>query len=215
MNYSIACIGLMFFCGCDSVPEEPLIKSVPQQKVGGQCEGCEAIHESPVPFAQLSWQDSLPDFSEAGPKLIVSGTVFKKDGRTPAPNVVVYAYHTNQQGIYPQKGAEEGWGRRHGYLRGWVKTNAKGEYRFYTLRPASYPNSANPAHIHFTIKEPALNEYWIDEVQFDDDPLLTPELRRPQENRGGNGIVSSVLKDGVAWVKRDIVLGKNIPGYPR
>ena len=49
-------------------------------------------------------------------------------------------------------------GRRHGYIRGWMKTNEKGQYRFYTLKPASYPNSTAVKHIHPTIKEPGKNE---------------------------------------------------------
>ena len=37
-------------------------------KVGGNCEGCEAIYESPVPFAELNAIDTLPDFNESGSK---------------------------------------------------------------------------------------------------------------------------------------------------
>src|SRR5687767_1666285 len=110
-------------------------------KVGGGCEGCEAIHESPIPFEQLNWTDTLPDFNEPGPKLEISGIIYKADGKTPAPGVVLYIYHTDQEGNYSTKGNETGWGKRHGYIRGWVKTNQQGQYRFYTLVPASYPNS--------------------------------------------------------------------------
>jgi protocatechuate 3,4-dioxygenase beta subunit len=81
------------------------------ENVGGPCEGCEAVHESPVPFAQLSWTDTLPDFNEPGLKLKVSGTVYKWDGKTPAAGVVLYVYHTNQKGVYPKRGDETGWGR--------------------------------------------------------------------------------------------------------
>jgi protocatechuate 3,4-dioxygenase beta subunit len=126
------------------------------ENVGGPCEGCEAVHESPVPFAQLSWTDTLPDFDEPGPKLKVSGTVYKWDGKTPAAGVVLYVYHTNQKGVYPKRGDETGWGQRHGYIRGWVKTNDKGQYAFYTLKPAPYPGHSDPAHIHITVKEAAL-----------------------------------------------------------
>ena len=72
--------------------------------------------------------------------------------------------------------------RQHGYIRGWVKTDVNGFYKFYTLVPASYPNSNNPKHIHPTIKEPGKTAYWIDEFVFDDDPLL-PEEERKGQNR--------------------------------
>ena len=32
------------------------------QQVGGRCEGCEAIYETPIPFDQLDHIDTLPDF---------------------------------------------------------------------------------------------------------------------------------------------------------
>src|SRR5215213_4221665 len=130
-------------------------------KVGGGCEGCEAIYESRIPFNKLSWIDTLPDFHEAGPKMVISGVIYQADGKTPAKDVVLYVYHTDQTGHYSRKGNETGWGKRHGYIRGWMKTNEKGEYKFYTLRPAAYPNANIPQHIHPTIKEPDKNEYWI------------------------------------------------------
>jgi protocatechuate 3,4-dioxygenase beta subunit len=182
--------------------------------VGGSCEGCQAVNESPIPFEKLNWSVTLPDYYETGPKLIISGTVYKADGK-PAPGVVLYVYHTDQTGHYTKKGNEKGWGLRHGYIRGWLKTNNQGGYRFYTLKPASYPNSNIPAHIHPTIKEPGFNEYSIDEYLFEGDPHLTPEEKNRQEGRGGKGIISLEEKNGISYGKRDIYLGKNIPGYPR
>ncbi|MEO8712876.1 MAG: hypothetical protein ABI405_12165 [Parafilimonas sp.] len=183
--------------------------------VGGGCEGCEAIYESPVAFEKLNWIDTLPDYFEAGPKLMVSGIVYKADGKTPAANVVLYVYHTDQTGHYTQKGNETGWGKRHGYIRDWMKTNMKGEYKFYTLRPAPYPNRSLPAHIHVTLKEPDFNEYYIDEFVFDDDPLLTTAERKKAENRGGSGIMTIENKNGIQVAERNIYLGLHIPDYPQ
>ncbi len=186
----------------------------PDIKVGGSCEGCEAVYECPVPFDQLNEVDTLPDFNDPGPKMEISGIVYKADGKTAAAGVIIYIYHTDQAGIYPRKGTEKGWARRHGYLRGWVKTDAKGFYKFYSLLPASYPNSNNPKHIHPVIKEPGKSEYYIDEFLFDNDPLLTREERDRQEQRGGNGILVIKEKNGRLYAERNIILGKNIPGYP-
>lgn len=200
---------------CASSVSEPAVKGQStSQRVGGPCEGCEAIHESPVPFAQLPWLDTLPDFTSAGPKLVVEGTVFKQDGKTPAPDVVVYFYHTDQKGVYPKQDGAKGWAQRHGAIRGWIKTNSKGQYRILTLRPASYPGSRIPAHIHVTVKEPRINEYFIDDILFDDDTFLSQQERAHQRGRGGKGIVTLQNKNGMAYGKRDVVLGKNIPDYP-
>lgn len=185
-----------------------------KQHIGGRCEGCEAVFESPVALGKLSWIDTLPDFNEPGAKMMISGIVYQADGITPAPNVVLYIYHTDQGGNYTNKYNEKGWARRHGYIRGWMKTNEKGQYRFYTLRPASYPNSTAIQHIHPTIKEPGKNEYWIDEFIFDDDPFLTPERRKEHQQRGGDGLIKLKNENDILVGERNIYLGKNIPGYP-
>lgn len=182
--------------------------------VGGSCEGCEAIHESPIPFDSLNNLCWLPDWNDKGRRLTVNGIVYKADG-TPAPNVVIYVYHTDQTGVYPKKGNEKGWGQRHGYIRGWMKSNEKGEYKFFTLRPAAYPGRQAPEHIHVTIKEPGKNEYWIDEYVFDDDPLLTEKERKACQDRGGSGIIKVKNVGNTLKAERNIYLGKNIPDYPK
>lgn len=202
---------IMFLTGCAQHSKNDRQRSM--QRVGGSCEGCEAIYESPVSFAKLGADIILPDYNEAGPKLGISGIVYKPDGTTPAKDVVMYVYHTDQKGIYAKKGNEQGWAKRHGYIRGWLKTNAKGEYRFRTLRPASYPNSTNPQHIHVTIKEPGKNEYWIDEFEFADDPLLTKEKIKSNPI-GGSGILTIQNENGIQKGQRNIILGLNVQDYP-
>lgn len=170
-----------------------------------RCEGCEAIHERSV--EGLTPRATIPPPGEAGERLVLTGRVLGPDGRTPAPGVVVYAYHTNAAGVYPTRGNETGWDRRHGYLRAWIVTDSSGEYRFETIRPASYPGREDPAHIHMIVKEPGRREYWIDEVVFEDDPRVTARYRAAQGNRGGSGLIR-LRRDGTGtWAgRRDIIL---------
>ncbi|HEY0656617.1 MAG TPA: intradiol ring-cleavage dioxygenase [Chryseosolibacter sp.] len=183
-----------------------------EKRVGGDCEGCEGLFE--YGNRKLNAVDTLPDFNDNGPRMLVTGTIFNKDGKTPAKDVILYIYHTDQTGEYPTKGNEEGWARRHGYIRGWIKTGADGKYSFYTLRPGAYPGRQNPEHIHPTIKEPGYSAYWIDEYLFEDDPILTTQEKKSQPGRGGRGIVKVTKnKDGLQVAKRDIILGLNVPGY--
>lgn len=202
------CCAMLLLSACN---ESPAQANQTDKKVGGPCEGCEAIYE--YGNKKLTSVDTLPDFLEKGPKLKVTGTIYKKDGKTPAKDVILYIYHTDQKGVYPNKGDEKGWGKRHGYLRGWVKTGADGKYTFYTLRPASYPNSKNPQHLHPVIKEMGKSEYYIDEYQFEDDPYLTAEQRKYCENRGGSGIKKPTKMGDLQVFTRDIILGLNIPDY--
>jgi protocatechuate 3,4-dioxygenase, beta subunit len=71
------------------------------QKVGGGCEGCEAVFE--YGSKKLTRVDTLPDFKGPGPKLEISGTIYQTDGKTPAKDVILYIYHTDQKGVYPQR----------------------------------------------------------------------------------------------------------------
>lgn len=122
-------------------------------------------------------------------------------------------YHTDNTGRYTP-GPKQVQGKRHGHLRGWVKTDAQGRYEFRTIRPAAYPNGKNPQHIHAIIKEAGLSRYWIDDFLFDDDPLLTEQEKKRQSKRGGPGIVKLSKNPAGVWIgKRDIILGFNIPNY--
>ena len=181
------------------------------QIVGGRCEGCEAIYE--FRDKVLLPIDTLPDFLETKPKIKITGTVFKRDGETPAKNVILYIYHTNRAGLYKPGDTATGWENRHGYIRGWIKTEKDGKYTFYTIRPASYPNSEVPEHIHFIVKEPDKNEYYIDDIVFSDDPKLTKAEMTALKNRGGSGIVTPEIYKGIKTVERNIILGLNIPDY--
>lgn len=180
--------------------------------VGLPCEGCEAVFNG-MP-AQVSARARIAPTSEPGAPLVVTGTVFNAK-RQAQPGVVIYAYQTNSQGVYPESPeVQDHETRRQGRLRAWVKTDAAGHYTFDTIRPGSYPAGDVPEHIHFHVIEPGCATYYIDDIMFTDDPKLTPkQIQRIAKNRGGNGISTPVRKEGVWQVRRDIHLGQHIPGY--
>jgi protocatechuate 3,4-dioxygenase beta subunit len=185
------------------------------KKAPGSCEGCNAIYESPVPFKKLKPFIVLPGTTWNGKKpLGINGIVYKADGKTPAPDVVLYLYHADEAGHYPKKGNEKGWAKRHGYLRGWLRTNEKGEYKFGALRPGPHPGSTEPAQVHVIVKEPDIDAYYIDSFLFADDPLLTEDRRARLTNRGGSGVVELIDVGNMFKGSRNIYLGKNIPNYP-
>jgi protocatechuate 3,4-dioxygenase beta subunit len=182
-----------------------------EKVVGGGCDGCELMFEG-MP-AKLGWRTSIGAKDEPGKPLVVRGVIYRSDGKTPAPGVVLYVYQTDATGHYAP-GPDQTHGRRHGRLRGWMKTDADGRYEFRTIRPAPYPGQTIPAHIHPVLKEPDRNEYYIDEFLFDDDPLLTKAERVKQDGRGGSGVLKVTADDhGVLIGSRDIILGRNIPDY--
>lgn len=203
-------------CGCSGQNGTGAIVQQEHRKngavVGGDCETCELMYIG-MP-EQIGSTDTSAGWTEAGPKLRVSGTVFKRDGKTPAPGVLLYYWQTDNKGYYsPAAGMDERV-KRHGHIRGWMKTDADGRYVLYTVRPAPYPGEQIPAHIHVLVKEPGINEYYIDEFVFDDDKFLTAAKRKAMEDRGGNGIMTVVATGGREEAKRNITLGLHIPGYP-
>jgi protocatechuate 3,4-dioxygenase beta subunit len=188
-------------------PIEPII--------GGPCEGCEAVFQGLPDSLSSSVRIAPP--GEPGEPMRIDGVVFDADG-TPAPGVIVYAYQTDAAGVYPPATAFRGQAAyRHGRLRGWTRTDREGRYRFHTIRPGSYPSRDNPAHVHMHVIEPGCCTYYLSDIHFTDDPLLTPaERARLREGRGGSGLVTPRRDEQGVWlVTRDIHLGAGVPDYPR
>ncbi len=216
-HLSILLVACNFLISCN---QQTKIKSknavTNTQRVGGECEAgyCDLMYLA-MP-KKINAVDTSAGWYEKGQKLMVSGTAYQLDGKTPAPNVIIYYHHTDNDGYYsPRKDQPENQ-TRHGHIRGWMKTDKDGKYTLYTIRPASYPNTNLPAHIHWLIKEPDVNnEYWTDDLTFEDDKLLLPYIKDHKPgNLGGNGIVKTVLKDSVQIAEKNFILGLNIPNYP-
>jgi protocatechuate 3,4-dioxygenase beta subunit len=199
--------GLLIFASCSRSQDKEA-----SYRLIGSCEGCDAVFE--YGNKPLSSVDTLPDFSDKGPGLKISGTIYKKDGKSPAENVILYVYHTDQNGIYATKNDAKGWAVRHGYIRGWIKTGSDGRYTFYTLRPGVYPSRSQPAHIHPVILEPDGKYYWLGSYFFADDTLLTKKEIAPKNPRADSPGVIKLHRQGKLWIgHRDFILGRNIPGY--
>lgn len=181
-----------------------LVAGAPPAPVAGpDCSDCAHL-EAP---ANLTNAVVIPPASEPGERLVLEGRVLRPDGRTPADGVLLYAYHTNARGIYPKRGDERGQARWHGSLRGWLKTGADGRYRIETSRPAPYPDGGIPAHIHMTVMPEGGREQFIDDVVFDDDPLVTASYRARARDVGGPGVVLPTRNAAGVWqATRDIVL---------
>src|SRR5262249_38967701 len=122
---------------------------------------CRDLHDK-TPFRQLLAAHAaaaplpLVDKDEAGAPLAVHGRVLDAQGK-PAAGAVGYAYHTDARGFYgydrAHVGGNEG-DRRHARLFGYVRTDERGAFELRTIRPASYPDSELPQHIHVEISGP-------------------------------------------------------------
>lgn len=203
---------LAFLVGCTaSEGSHPMGR---EPIVGEPCEGCEAVFQG-LPH-ELPTVARIAPPGEPGEALRIEGDAVYPDG-TRAAGIIVYAYHTNAEGIYPRDERLRGRAAyRHGVLRGWVETDADGRYRLDTVRPAGYPNSDMPQHVHMHVIEPGRCTYYIDDIVFTDDPRLTQDrIDQYTHGRGGSGVVTPRRdRSGVWLVERDIVLGEGVPDYP-
>ena len=120
-----------------------------KQIVGGGCDGCELMYVG-MP-EKIEAQHTSIGWTQGKQKLLLTGKVFQLDGKTPAPNVIVYYWHTDDKGLYSSNSATPKNVKAHGKLRGWVRSDEKGNYSIKTSRPAAYPNEDIPQHIHFSI----------------------------------------------------------------
>ena len=149
-----------------------------------------------------SWNARIVADNEPGEPLIVSGTIYSPDGKQPLEGITLFVYQTDATGVYTTSGGDNRATRIHGVMR----TNAQGKYEFRTIKPGSYPNSRNPAHIHAYVSGPGYPEYWIDEYLFADDPFIRDEDKRKASGQGTFSPILSLTRgaDGILRAVRDI-----------
>lgn len=216
LSYLLLCLCCIILTQCKGQIKQPDVHNnttVQNVIVGGPFENAEFTFVG-MP-QRIQSIDTSKGWHQKGQKLLITGTMFKRDGVTPAPNVIMYYYHTDVNGVYADGPDLDRRVVRHGYIRGWVQSDANGRYSIYTVRPASYPNGRELAHIHPAIKEPTIdNAYYIDEFVFDDDKFLTTAKRKAMQNRGGSGILRVLIDGELQIAEHNIILGLNIPDYP-
>lgn len=110
-----------------------------------------------------------------GDKIVVSGKIYgTTNDSTPVANAMIEVWHADNGGIYHPVGD----GNISNYeasqitLRGFVTTDAQGNYTFESIRPGLYPG--RPRHFHYRI---TANGYQtlVTQIYFKDDPTTANE----------------------------------------
>lgn len=201
---SMAALAFPLFSACnsDALALSDTNKILSQIRKNARARGTEGMGAIEVPDT-VSWRTAFPVTHDDGERMIISGTVFRTDGKTPAPNVLIYFYHTDKFGIYGRAGEP-----KHGRFRGWMLTDAQGRYEFSSIRPASYPNSTQSQHVHMTLTGTDFQEDWIDSILFEGDRFLTARERESSGKRGGFNPIVTLRPggDGILRATRDIQL---------
>ncbi len=155
----------------------------------------------------VSWKTTLAKKSDKDLPMIISGTIYNANGK-PAPNVLIYFYHTDSDGYYGRKNGEPPQGPLHGRFRGWLLTGANGRYEFSSIKPAAYPERKFAAHVHMTLTGKDFREDSVDSILFEGDKLITSEDRNQAGKKGGFNPILKLEKgsDGILRGVRDIQL---------
>lgn len=152
-----------------------------------------------------SWSMRITSSDEEGEPMVVTGTVYAPDGKTPLPGITVYVYHTDGQGYY-RKGSNSSQNPR---LKGTMKSNAEGKYEYRTIRPAPYPGGGNPAHVHYVLSGKGYAKQY-DALMFEGDRYLSQKQRSTFDPLDTFSDVRPLVRDqnGVWRAVKDVRLKK-------
>jgi catechol 1,2-dioxygenase len=155
---------------------------------------------------------------EPGDRLVLTGTVFSSDCRTPLPGALIEVWQANNGGLYDTNKPGNFTETTTFHLRGMLQTSEKGQYEIETIVPGRYPVPPNlpglekyagltrPAHIHFRVME-SLHIPVTTQLYFKGDPFIAKDPwagRKPslaidlkQEGKLRRGVFDIVLARGL------------------
>ncbi len=156
---------------------------------------------------ELSSVDTIPGFDTKSDKLKVTGTVYLADGTTPAKGVIVYIEQADEFGNFELKKHND---KRYVENRGWIKTDANGNYTFYTYVPGGDRRYRMLQQLFVSVKAPNSVEQNIESFLFNDDPLLTKQCRKKINKKGDPSRILSPKKEGKLLVaQKNIILARD------
>jgi protocatechuate 3,4-dioxygenase beta subunit len=112
----------------------------------------------------------------------------------------VYVYQTDARGYYRP---DDAMANRDPRLKALLRTDARGRYSYRTIRPASYPGTRVPQHIHYEVTAEGRGQR-VFEIVFEDDPFLSARVRAEAARPGSFYSLRAVPPGG--RLTQDVVL---------
>jgi protocatechuate 3,4-dioxygenase beta subunit len=143
---------------------------------------------------------------EPGERLMVTGRVL--DGTRPVAGASIYVVHADASGRYSTENPDTDLNATT-RLKGFMRSDANGEYRYESVRPGHYGPRDNPSHVHYVVRAPGYKPRMMD-LRFEDDPVIaarrTAGLPDDDGFEPGKMVVRPVKRDanGVWHVTRDL-----------
>jgi catechol 1,2-dioxygenase len=166
---------------------------VPAAGLAQQCLPTSSDVLGPFYRAGAPARTRLTDPGEAGDVLVVTGTVYAPDCRTPLAGAVLDVWQADHAGHYDIKEPANFTDRTQFRLRGRLLTDAQGHYEIETILPGRYPippglpgleqyaGRTRPAHVHFLVMHPLFGPlttqlYFKGDPHLGQDPWAKPSL---------------------------------------
>lgn len=182
-----------------------------------QCRLTESEILGPFYRFDAPFRTRLAGPDEPGDRLLVSGTVYSSDCRTPLPGTLIEVWQANSAGLYDTREPGNFTERTTFHLRGRLLTDEQGRYEIETVVPGRYnippglpglerfAGLTRPAHIHLRVMD-GLHIPLTTQLYFKGDPHIAGDpwaSRKPslavnlkQEGKHLRGVFDIVLSRG-------------------
>ena len=159
------------------------------------------------PGAPLRTNLILPN--SKGTPVVLRGTIFKEDGKTPINNALVEIWHCDENEIYDNASDEYKY-------RGGQKTKRDGKYAFTSILPVPYKadpkdeSSWRPAHIHLRVSVPNQQDL-ITQIYFKGGKYVETDKWASSPKAVHRILNISENKSGESEVVFNVIMGIAIP----
>ena len=133
---------------CQGGGEPSTVPTFPRPTTPSGCPMPPVVPVDPASVVKPGPSNGLPQTTARGEPMVIVGVVLDPACR-PAAGATVNLWHTDSAGLYAPKGSTE----ECCYYQGTVLTDANGQFRLESIRPAQYPEpGAPPAHVHLELR---------------------------------------------------------------
>ena len=159
------------------------------------------------PGAPLRTNLILPN--SKGTPVVLKGSLFKEDGKTPINNALVEIWHCDENEIYDNTSEEY-------KCRGGQKTKANGKYAFTSILPVPYKadpadeSSWRPAHIHMRVSVPNQQDL-ITQLYFKGGKYVNTDKWASSPQAVNRMLDITENSSGISQIVFNVIMSKEIP----
>lgn len=143
-----------------------------------------------------------------GTPIILKGSIFKEDGKSPINNALVEIWHCDENEVYDNASDEYKY-------RGGQKTKANGKYEFKSILPVPYKanptdeKSWRPAHIHMRVSVPNQQDL-ITQLYFKDGKYVDTDKWASDPKAVNRILPISKNNSGESEIMFNVIMSKEI-----